>query len=61
MCHIFSDSIHKTTLMMCHMNNQTSTRLSGVQKDILFVLYGLTERKNIDGPLPAMTILELGV
>lgn len=41
------------------MNNQTSTRLSGVQKDILFVLYGLTERKNVDGPLPAMTILEL--
>ncbi|EFJ8793639.1 chromosome segregation protein ParM [Escherichia coli] len=41
------------------MNNQTSTRLSGVQKDILFVLYGLTERKNIDGPLPAMTLLEL--
>ena len=41
------------------MNNQTSTRLSGVQKDILFVLYGLTERKNINGPLPAMTLLEL--
>lgn len=41
------------------MNKETSTRLSGVQKDILFVLYGLTERKNVDGPLPAMTILEL--
>lgn len=41
------------------MNNQTSTRLSGVQKDILFVLYGLTERKNIAGPLPAMQLLEI--
>ncbi|WP_261423541.1 chromosome segregation protein ParM [Serratia quinivorans] len=41
------------------MNNQTSTRLSGVQKDILFVLYGLTERKNIAGPLPAMRLLEI--
>lgn len=41
------------------MNKETSTRLSGVQKDILFVLYGLTERKNIDGPLPTMTLLEL--
>ncbi|NTZ48353.1 chromosome segregation protein ParM [Lelliottia aquatilis] len=41
------------------MNNQTSTRLSGVQKDILFVLYGLTERKNVTGPLPAMQLLEL--
>ena len=41
------------------MNTQTSKRLSGVQKDILFVLYGLTERKNINGPLPAMTLLQL--
>lgn len=41
------------------MNNQTSMRLSGVQKDILFVLYGITERKNIDGPIPAMTLLGL--
>ncbi|STJ26726.1 putative plasmid-like protein [Citrobacter braakii] len=41
------------------MNNKTSTRLSGVQKDILFVLFGLTERKSIDGPLPAMKLLDL--
>lgn len=41
------------------MNNQTSKRLSGVQKDILFVLYGLTERKGIAGPVPGMQLLEL--
>jgi hypothetical protein len=41
------------------MNNQVSTRLSGVQKDILFVLYGLTERKNVDGPIPAMQLLDI--
>ncbi|MDX7506148.1 chromosome segregation protein ParM [Citrobacter freundii] len=41
------------------MNTQPSKRLSGVQKDILFVLYGLTERKNIAGPLPAMQLMEI--
>ncbi len=41
------------------MNNQTSKRLSGVQKDILFVLYGLTERKSLAGPLPGMQLLQI--
>lgn len=36
-----------------------SNRLSGVQKDILFVLYGLAERKSINGPVPAMKLLQI--
>lgn len=39
------------------MNNQTSKRLSAVQKNILFSLYGLMMRKGIDGPVPAMKML----
>lgn len=41
------------------MNSDNSTRLSGVQKDILFVLHGLTARQDVSGPLPAMRLLEI--
>lgn len=41
------------------MNNQTSNRLSAVQKNILFSLYGLMTRKGIDGPVPAMKLLAI--
>lgn len=39
------------------MNNKTSRRLSAVQKDILFILYGYAERPNFSGPLSSMKLL----
>ncbi|EHI8346934.1 chromosome segregation protein ParM [Salmonella enterica] len=35
-----------------------SMRLSGVQKDVLFVLYGLAERQ-LAGPFPAMQLFSI--
>ncbi|EBI7649411.1 chromosome segregation protein ParM [Salmonella enterica] len=44
------------------MNNMQSKapsmRLSGVQKDVLFVLYGLAERQ-LSGPFPAMQLFSI--
>lgn len=34
-------------------------RLSSVQKDVLFVLYGLTQRGQMSHPLPAMQLLTI--
>lgn len=34
-------------------------RLSGVQKDILYVLYSMAERKNMIAPIPAMSLLNI--
>ncbi len=49
--------------MMCHMIRDDKAaapdmRLSGVQKDVLFVLYGLAERK-LAGPVPAMHLFSI--
>jgi len=32
-------------------------RLSAIQKDLLFVLFGLAERKKLSGPVPCMQLL----
>lgn len=48
MCHMISDSVTNTPDM----------RLSGVQKDLLFVLYGLAERR-LAGPFSAMQLFSI--
>lgn len=39
--------------------NNISPRLSGVQKDILYVLYSLAERTHMVAPIPAMLLLNI--
>ena len=41
------------------MNNKPSKRISGVQKDILFILYAYAERQSVSGPLSGMKLLSI--